>query len=204
MSRLKIAKQLVDDLLMFDGKVIRIRTKYRKCILDSVDAVLFSKKHDTVFIEYPAFISITSPSVDSIYFKITSDAKLPYPYEESPLNSRLEYFKNFKETAKISVEYKNSSYRYSLGPQIVYSELVKLQRILYKCVYQDDISNLMQTEKDPLSKLPSDIVQQIGTFLTGETGPLAVQKSKMNVKKGFSGVKAGKRKTQRRKLKKRI
>ena len=192
----RLGKKLADDLLMFDGQIVRIRPKYKTCIVRSANTKLFDKKNDVFIRERNDGVLIASPSDTYMYYSIKSSA--PIPSKDAPLPERTAYFKKFKETAKLQIGFKDSSFSRSASEQTLSLYLTTFEKVLYKCLYhQDEFSNLMQTERNPLSRLPSELVGTIGSFLTGETGPLAVQKSKMNVKKGYSGVHAGKRKTRR-------
>jgi hypothetical protein len=64
-----------------------------------------------------------------------------------------------------------------------------------------DLANLLETETEPLSQLPDDIVRNIGSYVSGEEGSLGAQMSKLRVKSNLSGVSSrnGGRKTRRSK-----
>lgn len=62
-----------------------------------------------------------------------------------------------------------------------------------------DISALLKTEKEPLSKLPADVANKVGSFLTGKEGSLGAQKSQVAVEDlDQPGVKGKGRKTKHR------
>ena len=68
-----------------------------------------------------------------------------------------------------------------------------------------DLANLLETEREPLSQLPDDIVRNIGSYVSGEEGSLGAQMSKLRVRSNRSGVpthggrKTKKNRSQRRK-----
>ena len=196
----KLGKALADDILMFDGKTIRLRPKYKSAILERLNRHLFHMTKDVQIVEDIAGITFRSPSrdVDASY-KIISNVTAPSA--TAPLQERTEYFKKFKDHAMIDVFWlpgSDMSQSEREGPKTIV-------KILNVVTGRDtsDLSNLLRTEKHPLSKLPANVVENIGSYLTGQTGPLAVQQSKISAEKGFPGVRTGRsRKTRNRRMRK--
>ncbi len=58
---------------------------------------------------------------------------------------------------------------------------------------------LAKVAKEDRTRFPPDVSAKIGSFLSGEEGPLAAQRSKLAVKMGRPGVPIGGRHTRRRK-----
>ena len=53
----------------------------------------------------------------------------------------------------------------------------------------ENMASVLNTEKDFLSKkVPSDVANKIGSYLSGETGSLGAQMSKLRVRENRSGV----------------
>jgi hypothetical protein len=67
-----------------------------------------------------------------------------------------------------------------------------------------DMSSLLATEREPLSKLPADLANKVASYVSGEEGTMGVQMSKALQAVGKSGVHGkGRRKTKKNRVKRR-